>query len=125
MRIYISSKVKHAARWQALRDAGAAIISTWIDEAGPGASSDYHNLAHRCIEEARTADALILYCEPGEILKGALIEVGAALAWGRPVLCVGTCESLSPVLVKHCLWSFEESLESALERLGVTLETKA
>lgn len=91
--IYIASKTKHADRWRFLRDQiGEPIISTWIDEAGPGESSDLSDLWHRCILEASSADILILYREPGDALKGAWVELGAALASGVIVYAVGIDE---------------------------------
>jgi len=87
--IYVASKTKHARRWVALRDTGVPIVSTWIDEAGPGESVSLQDLWVRCITEASTADAVLLYTEPGDGLKGALVEVGAALAFGVPVYVVG------------------------------------
>jgi hypothetical protein len=105
VRAYIASKTKHAARWRALREQGFNIISTWIDEAGPGESSNLSDLATRRIDEARTADRLILYCEPEDVpLKGALIEIGAALSAGVLVYVVGYCDSLQTALAKHPLW---------------------
>jgi hypothetical protein len=92
--IYIASKTKHAPRWRDLRgNHGFQIISTWIDEAGPGESPNRPDLACRCISEAIMADRFILYCEPGEVLKGALVEMGAALAAGKPVFTVGECDN--------------------------------
>jgi hypothetical protein len=91
--IYIASKTKHAHRWRFLRDsAGYPIISTWIDEAEPGESKDLNDLWYRCIKEASTADTLIIYREPDEILKGGWIELGAALASGRRVYAIGLDE---------------------------------
>lgn len=87
--IYIVSKTKHAAFWRDLRDAGAPIISTWIDEAGEGESTDLHDLWDRCISESKSCKALIVYREPDEVLKGAWVEIGAALAVGNPVYAVG------------------------------------
>jgi hypothetical protein len=88
--IYIASKTKHAKRWRFLRDkVGEPIISTWIDEAGPGESVDMDDLWRRCIAESSSCELLIVYREPGEVLKGAWVEVGAALAVGTPVFAVG------------------------------------
>lgn len=114
MKIYVASKVKHADKWRELRQRGADIVSTWIDEAGEGESSDYADLALRCIHEATSAGCLILYCEAGEVLKGALIEVGVALATGRRVFCVGDCDSISRVFRRHPLWKDCGSLAEAL-----------
>lgn len=88
--IYVASKVKHAEMWRDLRTfEGMPIISTWIDEAGPGESADLNDLWSRCIREASTAAALIIYRRPDEVLKGAWVELGAALASGVPVFAVG------------------------------------
>lgn len=111
---YVASKTTHAWRWRALRNRGHRINSTWIDEADEGQSADYADLAARCIAEAAAADALILYCEGGEMLKGALIEVGAALAAGKEVRCVGDCPSISRVFRKHPLWRECDTLPEAL-----------
>jgi hypothetical protein len=91
--VYIASKTKHADRWRFLRDkVGLPIISTWIDEAGAGESHDLSDLWDRCIREASTAQHLILYREPDEVLKGGWIELGAALASGVTVFAVGIGE---------------------------------
>jgi hypothetical protein len=42
-----------------------------------------------CVREASTAAVVLLYAEPGETMKGALVEVGAALSAGVPVVVVG------------------------------------
>lgn len=89
MSIYIASKTRHAHLWRALRDAGAPIISTWIDEAGEGESADLNDLWRRCITESCACDTLIVYREPQDVLKGAWVEIGAALAVGKPIHAVG------------------------------------
>ena len=114
--IYCASRVKHAAMWAELRAHGAPIIATWIDEAGEGQTGEHAELAERCIREATQAQAVVLYCEPGDILKGALIEVGAALAVGIPVFSVGDCESLSKrTFCKHPLWTECDTLRAAID----------
>ena len=111
---YTASKTSHAPKWRQLRARGHNIIATWIDEADEGQSADYADLAERCIVEAAAADVTILYCQPGEILKGALLEVGAALAAGKEVRCVGDCESISRVFRKHPRWIECKSLDASL-----------
>lgn len=118
MTIYIASKTSHAERWKALRASGHRIIATWIDEAGEGQTSNISELAQRCIREAVDADVTILFCERGETLKGALIEAGAALAAGREVRCVGTCNNLSRVFSAHPLWTEWPTIEDALACKG-------
>jgi hypothetical protein len=118
IRTYIASKTKYAPKWRDLRSAGYEIISTWIDEAGLGESSDLQDLAIRCIDEASFADRLILYVQPDETLKGALIEVGAALANQVPVFVVGVNEQLISALNNHPYWFECISLEEALEAIS-------
>lgn len=113
-KFYVASKIKYAELWRTQRDRlGHNIISTWIDEAEEGQTNDYSELACRCITEIKKCDILLLYCKPGEVLKGALIEAGAALALGKEIRCVGSCESLSRIFIKHNKWRQFQSLFSA------------
>lgn len=93
--IYVASKTKHAKRWLTFRDAGYPINSTWLNEAGPNESSDLTDLWTRCCIEAKQAGVLVAYREKGEILKGAMIEIGVALSAPKPVLIVGDWENMS------------------------------
>ncbi len=113
-KIYIASKVTHAARWVDLREDGWPIISTWIDEAGEGESKSLADLTIRCIAEAASCTHFILYCEEGEILKGALLECGAALANEVQVYCVGDGPSISHVFGNHPCWRTCDTVEEAL-----------
>ncbi len=91
--------------WRNLRDKiGAPIISTWIDEAGAGETSDWPGLAIRCLEEASSCRVLILLDEsPGDRnpLSGALMEVGAALAAGAWVVMVAKPDHRHRLLKGH------------------------
>lgn len=109
--IYMASKTAHAPRWRELRANGAPIISTWIDEAGKGETACFADLWRRCVDEAATATALIVYREPGEVLKGAFVEVGAALSMGVPIYAVG-CDEFS--FVHHAGVARCSSLPQAL-----------
>jgi hypothetical protein len=86
--IYISSKIAHASKWRDLAK-NLPIVSTWIHDPEDIAKIDWPDLWSRCIAEAAGAEVLVVYHEPGVTLKGAWIEVGAALAAGVPVLGVG------------------------------------
>lgn len=110
-KIYMASKTVHARRWRDLRAAGINIISTWIDEAGAGETKCFTDLWRRCASEAAEADALVVYREPGEVLKGAFVEVGCALNAGKPVFAVG-CDDLS--FTHHALVTRVNSLERAV-----------
>ena len=88
MKIYTASKTRHAKYWQQLRAQGVNIISTWIDEAGPGQTKDPAELAQRCLTEIVKCDALLLYITDTDEPIGAFFEAGAALAIGKPVMVV-------------------------------------
>lgn len=89
--IYIASRAsvpERARRWRRLRDEyGWEIVSSWIDEAGEGETVDFTDLWDRVLREIRSSKKLVLYAEPDDFpLKGALIEVGMALALDKPVV---------------------------------------
>ena len=124
-KIYIASKTRHAPRWLELRayvdvwwPGECKVISSWIDEAGPGETVSFSDLWIRCVQEASSATALIVYAEPDDVLKGALVEVGAALGNGVRVFVVGVQPGWS--FVNHPLVTKCESIEDAFRRaLGV------
>lgn len=91
---------------------------TALDEAEAGESDSYRDLATRCINEAARSDGVIVYVEPGETLMGALLECGAALASGRPVVLVGKAERFSRVFAQHPLWHFAPTLEEGVRVLS-------
>lgn len=106
--IYTASKTIHAPMWRQWRDDGIPIISTWIDEAGPGESKNLSDLWLRCVSEASSAGLLIAYREKDEILKGTFIEIGAALHAGVKVICVGDFSGMSflhhPLIEQMEMW---------------------
>ena len=100
--IYIASKTIHAESWKSLRDdAEVDVISSWIDEAGPGESIDLADLSRRCIKESTTCKAMIVFSLKEEYLKGALIEMGAALAAGKTVYLAGPVLPEGSAFTKH------------------------
>jgi hypothetical protein len=96
--IYVASRVRHAAMWRRHRDAGTNIISSWIDQAGPGETPDIGALWQQIVAEVTLARWLVLYIEPDDFpLKGALVEAGIALGHGREVIVVAPRVELEPV----------------------------
>lgn len=125
--IYIASRAsvpERSATWRMLRDVdGWNIISSWIDEAGPGQTADLEELWNRIESEVCNAERLILYVEPDDFpLKGALIEVGMALAAGVKVFVVAlgvrleerSCRPLGS-WIKHPLVDVVASMSEALD----------
>jgi len=123
--IYLASKAKHGPRWRQLRAAGWPINSTWIDECEVGKTVDWADLWTRNIREASEARVLIAYHESGETMKGALTEIGAALANGRAVLWVGLDKEYTAwnhPMVIPCS-TVAEALEVAVAQCGVVRPT--
>lgn len=127
-RIYVASRASKPERgemWRGLRAAGWPIISTWIDEDGEGATADFADLWTRIEREVTTATALVLYAADGDFpLKGALIEVGMALASGVPVFVVLPGVELEPRSMRpvgswmaHPLVSVARGLDAAREAI--------
>jgi hypothetical protein len=102
MRIYAVSRASvpdRVAMWKYLRDVkGVNIISTWIDEAGSGETQDLSELWRRIADEIASCDRVVMYVEPQDFpLKGALIEIGIAIAAKKPIVLVAPgCEFAPP-----------------------------
>jgi nucleoside 2-deoxyribosyltransferase len=127
-KLYVASRTRRAETWKALRDNhGFNIISTWIDEAGPGETKSMTELWLRIFKEVKECDGLILYLHSDDLpLKGALVEVGAAIALGK-LVCV-VCE-IAPTMnpddffkqlgswQEHPLVTFEWSFSASRMRI--------
>jgi hypothetical protein len=113
--VYIASKTKYAPLWRQMRDEqGIPIIGTWIDEAGAGETSDFADRWRRCIAESSSCDLFILFVEPDDHIKGALVELGVALHAERSVAIVGDCPSVPASLMHHPNITRYASVEEAL-----------
>lgn len=102
--IYSASKIWQAKRWQYMRDVlGYNINATWIDipcgtpENPTGAKmltdAEKCELWVACSNQTRDCDMLICYAEKDEEQRGALVEIGGALANDNPVYLIGNCPS--------------------------------
>ena len=125
--VYVASRASLPERgqmWRDFRAQGVPINSTWIDEDGPKASRDLGDLWDRIRREVTSAAMLVLYVEPGDFpMKGALIEVGMALAARVPVVVVAPGVVLEPrncrplgSWIKSPLVSFARTVEEAFAR---------
>ena len=130
---YIASRAslpERAAAWRRLRDRdGWKITSTWIDEAGVGESADLGALWVRIEAEIAGSERLVLYVEPEDFpIKGALIEVGIALAHRVPIRVVSPGVVIEPTSlrplgswVRHPLVTFADTMAEALEGTTVSM----
>lgn len=132
--VYVASRASipdRAIMWRRLRAEGWPIVSTWIDEDGPGQTDDMAELWVRIAAEVTGAAGLVIYIDPDDFpLKGALIEVGMALAARVPVVVVAPFINIEPVSCRpigswmmHPLVGREECPVNAFRRLGITLKT--
>jgi hypothetical protein len=130
---YIASRAslpERSAEWRRLRDVdGWKITSTWIDEAGAGETVDLGSLWERIESEVSRSERLVLYVEPEDFpLKGALVEVGMAIAHRIPIRVVApdvildfvSCRPIGS-WVRHPLVKFAGSMEEALEGATVSM----
>jgi nucleoside 2-deoxyribosyltransferase len=127
IKIYIAGKTWHGEKFRNIEHAGYNLISTWIHFPGQLKNrEDYHPPAQllnaneklilwdSCLWECVNCDALVLYCEPEDknTLSGALVEMGAATGAGKPIYCIGTCDSIQPnsnsdkAFTYQSLWHF-------------------
>lgn len=96
LKVYGASKLKHAELWLKLAD-------EWIDDNihfiarwprfHVGTTPDapcYAKVAwQHDLEDVSQSDIVMVYAEPDDKLRGALVEAGMALASGIPVIVVG------------------------------------
>lgn len=94
-----------------MRSEGLPVTSTWIDEEQ---TPDFTEAWPRYLEEASRCAAMIVYVEPGEILKDGLLEIGAALAGGADVFVVGQVDALVSA-AHHPNLQLEETLALAMD----------
>ena len=91
-RVYVASKMKHAARWRELYASPRVhLVNRW-PFLEPFVDADEVNARffwQDDIADIRACNALIVYAEAGEHLRGALVEAGAAIALGKLVVVVG------------------------------------
>lgn len=121
--IYVASRVSRAPMWRYLRAEGYPIIASWIDEAGDDETDDFGELWLRIQREIAGSRGLIFYGDTSDApWKGALVEIGIALALGRPVkaIIIGSLQdrTMRPVgswlahpNVERCA-SFQYAMES-------------
>ena len=95
--IYAAGKTWHAAIFRQLRDLlGYNIIARWIylDPNSDFVANEKGKLWAQCLEDATTADITIVYCgNPNEEQRGALVEIGHALAAGKFVYLINSCKT--------------------------------
>ena len=103
--VYTASKLTHAMLWRALRADWPEVHFTarwpWQHINDNGTPKWPSDSAHGAIfwehdqQDVQRASVVLCYAEPGDILRGALVEAGMALGMGKLVIVVGSNESYS------------------------------
>ena len=97
IKVYTASKLGHAPRWRALLKEWPEVAFTarWPHK-HVGAVPDEAVFARvfweQDLEDVSRAGGVLVYAEPGDHLRGALVEAGMALALGKWVIVVGEHE---------------------------------
>lgn len=102
--------------WRQLRTQGVPIISSWIDD-GEETSINFAEAWPRYLAEASRASNMLVYLEHGDILKGGLVEVGAALASGVEVVIIGDPSHQFRTLKDHPNVFLAQSIQDFLPNL--------
>lgn len=128
--IYVASRVVRAPVWKAYRDRGFKLTASWIDEAGEGETADFAELWERIRAEIKRSRALVLYAAGVHDFpfKGALVEVGIALAMRKPVFVALDDVMLDGRTLRPLgSWALDadvtmcDSLDDAMERARVAV----
>lgn len=124
-RVYMASKMHHAEKWRALYSHHPEIhvVNAWcflepfVDASDANArkfwQDDFDDIA-RC-------HAVIVYAEPGENLRGALVEAGIGLGLDKTIIVVGDHPDYG-TWQHHPSVHKSSSIEAALE-LVIQLES--
>lgn len=119
-KIYAAGKIWHAPKFRELRDTyGFTLTSRWIDIQGDSSSPAIYKgkeisrreIWEMCLRDVLAADIIVIWCgDTDEEMHGAIMEAGHAMATGKRVFCVNTCDSFSPCEISdvafthHPLW---------------------
>lgn len=93
LKVYTASKLNHAGRWLKLVDEWVEIdfVARWPSLVGtiPDEPHFAKVFWQQDIEDVMASDIVLVYGEPGDVLRGALVEAGVALGAGKSVIVVG------------------------------------
>lgn len=94
IRIYFASKLHHADKWRALCASTPDIQAhaRWLKHIAvgtPDRPEDAPDFWLQDEQDVKDADAVIVYAEGDDQLRGALVEAGMAIAYGVVVVVVG------------------------------------
>jgi hypothetical protein len=95
IRVYTASKISTAPEWRDIHATHPHVHfhARWLKHNLKGTPDRADFASKFWLEDERDVhdcEALIVWAREGEHLRGALVEVGMAIAFGKPVIVVGT-----------------------------------
>jgi nucleoside 2-deoxyribosyltransferase len=119
VKIYMASKMHHAEEWRDLYSRkNIHVVSRWpflepFVEPSPGNAVKFWE---DDLADIARCDALVLYGQSTEKLRGALVEAGIALALGKLVMVIGEHDDYGTWRYHPRVMNYE-TLEGALSYL--------
>jgi hypothetical protein len=124
IKVYIASKLKYAEQFRSMRLAwemeGIDLHARWFDQAiyeleGEVSKDEFHVFWLVDEEDVKVSDALIIYGEKEDKLRGALVEAGIALAQGKMIIVIGDSPDFGtwqyhPVVIRASSFEHAKSL---------------
>jgi hypothetical protein len=91
IKVYIAAKLDHAPKLAAMRVDGIHINARWIHLAADARKrlTPVTHWQQENFDDIEAAYYFILYCEPGDDLKGAIFEIGHAVRAGKACWIAG------------------------------------
>lgn len=91
IKVYTSSKLEHAAKLKAADQDGFHFNARWLDTADAGRQrlKPVTHWQQENFDDIVAAHFFLLYVEPGDHLKGSLVEMGYAIARGKKCWIAG------------------------------------
>lgn len=112
IKIYTASKRIHAAELKSFEAPDIHLNARWLDTANlPGNSTKQASKWQiENFDDIRSCDYMLLFGKLGDIMQGALVEVGYGMAWEKPIYVVMEYDNTG-----------EHANESQIEQLPITM----
>lgn len=121
-KVYVASKLYHAGIWRQARLDYPEIHFTarwpYLVSKVPDEAKYAKNFWLDDLRDVADANVILVYAEPADRLRGALIEAGAALALGKVVWLVGQNESYGTWQHHPLVKGPSDRLKEVLNRLA-------
>lgn len=94
IRVYTASKLHHADKWRQLCASNTSVQchARWLKHIAMGTPDTAEHAAEFWLQDEQDvcdADAVLVFAEGDDRIRGALVEAGMAIAYDIPVIVVG------------------------------------